>query len=147
MRYPIVLALFAGAAIAIQAGLNASLGKQLGNPLFATVVAFGAGLGFTLLATLATARQLPDAVVVRAVPTYLWFTSGLLSASALIGLYWLIPRLGLGVTMSFVLAGQLIAALLAGHYGLFHLPVTPFTPTRLAGAAALLAGVILLNGE
>lgn len=147
MRYPTLLALLAGAAIAVQAGLNASLGKQLGNPLFATVVAFGAGLGFTLLATLAVVRQLPDADVLQTVPLYLWFASGLLSASALVSLYWLIPRMGLGVTMSFVLTGQLLAALLAGHNGWFHLPVAPLTPTKLAGAAALLAGVVMLNGE
>lgn len=147
MRYPALLALLAGAAIAVQAGLNASLGKQLGNPLFATVVAFGAGLGFTLLAALAVVRQLPNADAVHAVPSYLWFASGLLSASALVSLYWLIPRVGLGVTMSFVLTGQLLAALLAGHYGWFHLPAMPLTPTKLAGAAALLAGVVMLNGE
>lgn len=147
MRYPAVLALLAGAAVAVQAGLNASLGKQLGNPLFATVVAFAAGLGFTLLATVAVARQLPDAVVVRAVPTYLWFASGFLSASALVGLYWLIPRMGLGVTMSFALTGQLLVALAAGHYGWFHLPITPLTPTKIAGAAALLMGVMLVNGD
>jgi transporter family-2 protein len=98
MSYQPLLALFAGAAIALQAGLNASLGRQLGNPLFATVVAFGAGLGFTLLATLAVTGRLPEAVVVRAVPVYLWFTGGLFSAFAIVSVYWLIPRIGIGAT-------------------------------------------------
>ena len=145
MNYQAVLALVAGAAIATQAGLNASLGKQLGHPLFATVVAFGAGLGFTLLATLALARQVPAAVVVRAVPAHLWFTGGLFSAFAIVSFYWLIPRMGIGATMSFTLTGQLLLALVAGHYGWFQLPVAPLSPTKLAGAATLLAGVVLVN--
>lgn len=142
-----LVALLAGAAIAVQAGLNASLGKQLGHPLFATVVAFGAGLGFTLIATLFVARLLPDAVVVRAVPMHLWFAGGLLSALAIVGVYWLIPRIGIATTMSFALTGQLLVALLAGHYGWFQLPVTAVSPTKIAGAVALLVGVVLVNGD
>lgn len=145
MSYQPLLALFAGAAIALQAGLNASLGRQLGNPLFATVVAFGAGLGFTLLATLAVTGRLPGAVVVRAVPVYLWFTGGLFSAFAIVSVYWLIPRIGIGATMSFTLTGQLLLALVAGHYGWFQLPVAALSPTKIAGAATLLAGVVLVN--
>lgn len=147
MSYPAVLALLAGAAIAVQAGLNASLGRQLGNPLFATAVAFGAELGFTLLATLAVARQMPEAAVVRAVPAYLWVAGGLLSASAIVSLYWLIPRIGLGATMSFALTGQLLLALVAGHFGWFQLPIEAVSPARMAGAAALLVGVVMVNGS
>jgi transporter family-2 protein len=145
MTYQALLALFAGAAIATQAGLNASLGKQLGSPLFATVVAFGAGLGFTLLATLAVARQMPAAVAVRAVPSYLWFTGRLFSAFAIVSFYWLIPRMGIGATMSFTLTGQLLLALVAGHYGWFQLPLAPLSPMKMTGAATLLVGVVLVN--
>ena len=145
MTYQALLALLAGAAIAIQAGLNASLGKQLGNPLFATVVAFGAGLGFTLLAALAVTRQVPEAVTIRAVPSYLWFAGGLFSAFAIVSFYWLIPRMGIGATMSFMLSGQLLLALIASHYGWFKLPVTPFSPMKVTGAATLLVGVVLVN--
>jgi len=141
----VLLALLAGAAIAAQAGLNASLGKQLGSPLYATIVAFGVGLGFTLLAVLGLVRQMPGELAVRTVPLYLWFAGGMISAFAIVSFYWLIPRMGIGTTLSFTLTGQLVLALVAGHYGWFQLPVVPISPTKLVGAAILLTGVVLIN--
>ena len=145
MTHHALLALAAGAAIAIQAGLNASLGKQLGSPFFATAVAFAAGLGFTLLTTLLFVRRLPGPTLVGGVPTYLWFSGGIISAFAIASFYWLIPRMGIGSTMSFTLSGQLFLALTASHFGWFQLPQVPLSPAKLGGAAAMLLGLILIN--
>lgn len=141
-----VLALVAGAAIAVQAGLNAQLGVQLRHVLLGTTIAFGVAAGVSLLASLALPRSWPGADTLQAVPGHLWF-GGALSALGVGLFYFLIPRMGVGPMMSFALTGQLAVALIVSHYGWFELPVRPLTPIKLLGAVALVAGVILINRE
>lgn len=140
----VCFALLAGAAIAAQASMNAHLGRLLGNPAHATVVAFGVGLT-ALVALLAFTRQPPDLAAARTVPPYLWVAGGLLSSVAIVGFYWLIPRMGIGPMMSAALTGQLLVAMLFSHFGWFDQPVATLTPTRVAGAVTLLLGVLLVN--
>lgn len=144
MLLHISLALLAGAAIALQAGLNTSLGQRLGSPLYATVVAFGAGFGFAALVALLRARVAAGPVW-RGVPPYLWFVGGLLGVFALASFYWLIPRLGIGTTLSLTLTGQLLVALVAGHLGWFGLPPAPLSTLRLVGAGTLVLGILMVT--
>jgi len=144
MMLHMTVALLCGAAIALQAALNSSLGRQLGSPLFATVVAFGAGLGFASVAAFVYARVVASPRTAD-VPTYLWFAGGLLGVLALFGFYWLIPRVGMGVTLSFTVTGQLALGMLASHYGWFDLPRVELTCARLCGAATLLVGAVLVQ--
>lgn len=144
MLLHVFLALVAGAAIALQAGLNTSLGQRLGSPLYATVVAFGAGFAFAALAALLLART-SGGPSLRGVPPHLWFAGGLLGVFALVSFYWLIPRLGIGTTLSLTLTSQLLVALLAGHFGWFGLPPSPLSTTRLVGAGTLLLGILLVT--
>lgn len=144
MNTLVLLALFAGAAIAAQASMNAHLGRLLGNPAHATVVAFGVGLAF-LVSLLTVTRQTLDVAAARTVPAYLWVSGGLLSSVAIVGFYWLIPRMGIGPMMSAALTGQLLLAMVISHFGWFDQPVVSFTPVRLVGAGTLLLGVVLVN--
>lgn len=142
-----LIALLAGAAIAAQASMNAQLGVLLRSAMLGTGVAFLAGLGFTLLAFFAISRDIPSLETVRAVPVYLWFSGGALSAFAISTYFYLIPQMGIGTMMSWALTGQLVVAMLAGHFGWFDLPEQPISWLRLAGVAALVIGIILINGE
>lgn len=144
MNVHAILAVSAGAALAAQAGMNARLGRLLGDAAHATLVAFGVGVAF-LVTVLAIAGRLPNAAAARTVPAYLWFAGGLLGAAAIVSLYWLMPRMGIGATTSLALGGQLVFALVAGHFGWFGLPSSPMTSTRALGALTLLVGLILIN--
>lgn len=147
MNFPLLqlLALLAGAAIAIQAGLNTRLGVLLQNPFLAASVALTGGSTFTLLVFLFTSRDFPNMKILERVPVYLWFSGGLLGAFALSVFYWLIPKIGVGPLVSFSLAGQLILAMVASHFGWFQLPVIPLTTTRLSGIVAMMLGILLIN--
>lgn len=142
-----LIAFFSGAAIAAQAGLNAQLGVWLKNPFLATVVAFAASLMVIGLSVLVTTREYPSWEAVRAVPWYLWFSGGVLSAFAISMFYFLIPKMGIGQMMAFALSGQLLMAVIASHFGWFDMPQKPLTPSRWLGIVALLVGVILINKE
>ncbi|WDE03346.1 DMT family transporter [Thalassomonas viridans] len=145
MIYLSLLALIAGAAIATQTSMNAQLGIMLKNPLLATSVAFVSSIFFTLCGVLLVNREIPSMEMVRAVPVYLWFAGGAFSAFGLGCFYYLIPKMGIGAMLSAALTGQLLLAVIAGHFGWFDLPVKPITAAKLAGVAALVSGIVLIN--
>ena len=140
-----ILAVFAGAAITLQAGMNARLGVLFKNPLLATAIAFLLACIFTLIFMMATHRQLPVASDFKSIPTYLWF-GGILSAFGVGSYYYLIPKMGVGSLMSFALSGQLILAVIAGHFGWFEQPIKPITVKTIVGLFAMVVGIIFING-
>lgn len=140
------LALLAGAAIAVQAGMNAQLGVLLKSPLLSAAITFVVACCCVLLAVGVTARQLPSITSVQTVPWHLWF-SGAISAFGVASFYFLIPRMGVGSMMSFALTGQLLVAMLISHWGCFDLPIKTINPSKLAGVVAMIAGIVLINKD
>ena len=141
------LALAAGAAIAIQATMNAQLGVLLKSSMMGTSIAFLFSFIFTVSAMVLSAKQYPDLTEIKAVPLYLWFTGGALSAFGVGLFYYLIPKMGIGSMMSYALSGQILIAILASHLGWFDLPVKPINTFKVTGAALLIIGVLLINWE
>lgn len=146
MNYFPWLALLAGAAIGIQAGMNAQLGMLLKSPLCSAAVTFAVACGCVLLVIGCTARQLPAIDSVKTIPWYLW-CSGAISAFGVASFYFLIPRMGVGPMMSFALTGQLLVAILVSHWGFFDLPVKSINVSKLFGVIAMIAGIVLINKE
>ena len=145
MNYLSFLALAAGAAIAIQATMNAHLGVLLKSSMLATSIAFLFSFVFTVLAMILTTKEYPHITQIKSVPVYLWFSGGVLSAFGVGMFYYLIPKMGVGSMMSYALSGQILIALIANHFGWFDLPVKPINALKVAGAVLLIAGMILIN--
>ncbi len=139
------MALMAGAAIATQASFNAQLGVILKNPLLASSVAFCSSLIFTLVILVTTSEDPLPTQQVREVPFYLWFIGGLFSTFGVASFYWLIPKMGIGPVLSYALSGQLLLAILAGHFGWFNLPTNPISALKMLGVGALIGGIVLIN--
>ena len=57
----------------------------------------------------------------------------------------LLPRLGVVLSFSLVLAGQMFAAILFDQYGFLGLAVREISPGKIIGAVLLIAGVILIR--
>ncbi len=141
------LSFVAGIALATQVSLNAHLGQLLANSLLATFVALISSAFFTIMAVLFYMREFPSYETVKAVPSYLWFTGGILSAFAfaLATFYYLIPKIGILPLITFSLGGQLLFSVIAGHFGWFDLPVTSLTSNKIIGVAAMLLAIYLIN--
>lgn len=147
MNYLPLLALLAGAAIAIQAAFNAQLGVLLDNSLLGTSVAFLIAFVCTVTLTLFSTQHYPAIHHIKAVPLQFWFVGGALSALGVSLFYYLIPKMGLGPMMSFALSGQILVATLASHYSWFNLPANPINSLKLVGVAALVVGLFFINWE
>ena len=142
-----VLALSAGAAIAIQATMNAQLGVLLKSSMIGTSIAFLVSFIFTVSVMALSAKQYPNLTEIKSVPLYLWFTGGALSAFGVGMFYFLIPKMGVGSMMSYALSGQILITILASHLGWFDLPVKPINNFKVTGAVLLIVGILLINWE
>ncbi|MBU2913578.1 DMT family transporter [Reichenbachiella agariperforans] len=140
-----LLACVGGVFLAAQGGLNAHLGVLLKHPLLASVVAFLSSSIFAIVMVLCSVRTFPTVHQLKDVPVYLWCTGGFFSVVGISLYYYTIPKLGVSTMISFGLCGQLLFAVVAGHFGWLNLPVEPMTLQRIAGVLAMIGGIFLIN--
>ena len=141
----LALGLVAGAALPIQAAINGQLARHMGGAVTATAISFAAGGILLGLAGALMPRETGFVESVKATPPWLLVTGGMLGAAYVTSVIILTPKLGTAATMAFIVSGQLLAGLLIDHLGQFNLAVREITFGRVAGAALLLAGALLIR--
>jgi bacterial/archaeal transporter family-2 protein len=140
----ILFAVAAGAGVAAQAVINARLRFVLGAPVWAATAQFVVGL-VTLVLFAALSRQaVPATADIARAPWWMW-TGGFFGAMFILMAVIVTPTLGAALMLASSIVGQLGAALLIDHYGLFGATVIPIGGTRIVGVALLALGVILIR--
>lgn len=142
-----LLALIAGACIALQAAMNAQMGQLLGSPLLATSFAFLSS--FILVSTVASvSAQAPSlsTINVNQIPWFLWL-SCIFSVIGVASFYFLIPKMGVGNVMSFALTGQLILSIVISHFGWFESPIVHINGQKSLGIIFMIAALVLINKD
>jgi len=140
----LVLAFLLGAMISVYQPMNASVSRIVGSPLLANVVFYCIALAAASLLFILFSGVKPMARL-RDVPPAL-FSAGAMSAVMVLGTIILLPRLGTRRLFLLQVAGQIIGAMLIGHYGLLGLPRDPLTLRKFGGGLVLLIGAILSLG-
>lgn len=139
--FALALMAVSGVAIAVQAPLNAALGRSVGSAVAAAAVSFG--IGFVLLLVLAVLIG-DGAAFARLGTTPLWMmTGGALGALYVLSAIWSVPLLGVLTITTMLILGQMCAALLLDYFGAFGLPHRDISLTRVIAALMVAGGVIL----
>jgi bacterial/archaeal transporter family-2 protein len=126
----------------VQVGMNMTIARVVGTPLWASVANFTVGL-VALVTTALLLGSRPAPGTVGQVPLWAW-CGGLLGAAYVASVTLLGPRIGGMTLVAIVITGQLIAGLAVDHFGVLGYPQLPVTPTRWLGAGLLLAGALLV---
>jgi transporter family-2 protein len=145
---PIVLlailgALISGAFAALQTPTNAMLSRAVNSPVNAALISFAVGTAALLVIALAMGAR-PNPGAVRGLPAYAW-ACGLYGAFFVTAAAFAAPRIGLGFFIALLVAGQMGMALILDQLGAFGLERRPVDMSRIAGAAAILVGVLLIR--
>ena len=134
----------AGISVAVQQVLNANLRSAIGSPWWAGFVSYAVGtLAMLTLALMAKGPRLTEVLSVRAAP--MSWMGGLFGAIFVGTAILMIPRLGTATVLALIVVGQMTAGIAIDHFGLFGTPQQFVNPARLAGAALLVAGVVLIR--
>jgi len=140
---PVLLVLFGGAMIAIQAPTNAMLAKAGGSPVLAALISFVVGTAGLLIAWLASGNR-PASSAFAGLPWYAW-VGGLYGAFFVAIAAYAAPRIGLASLITIGIAGQIVAAVWLDHIGALGLPREPINLGKVAGALLVVAGVVLVR--
>lgn len=84
------------------------------------------------------------ALSVRGLPAF-YAGVGLFGLAYLAGSAFLVPKIGVGAFVGGLTAGTLITAVILDHVGALGATVQPLSVSRVAGVAALLAGLVLIR--
>ena len=138
------LSLAAGAVLIVQIGANATLRQALGSPVSATLASFLCG-SLAIVCFMALARtSWPTRAQLLSAPAWAWL-GGLLGAYYVLWTVIAGPRLGAATLLALVVLGQLSCSLLVDHFGWLGFPLHPLSASRIAGAALLFGGVLLIT--
>jgi len=143
MMLSMIAVVLAGGATALQAPTNAKMMTAVGSPVNAAFVSFAVGTAaLGILAMILQAK--PDMVAARNLPWYAWI-GGLYGAVFVVAAAWGVPRLGVALTITLMVAGQLLIGLILDHFGAFGAPQSPISLGRMAGVALVIAGVLMVR--
>lgn len=146
MRFSLALliALISGIAMAMQGALNSSLSKKIGLWEATFIVHLIATLILILVLFIFRMGK-GDFNQMRQVPWYIYL-GGLLGVIITYTVVISIPRLGAAVATTAIIVGQVSAACLIDHFGLFGLKQLDFVWTKAVGILLLAAGArFMLN--
>ncbi|MBP2082990.1 MULTISPECIES: DMT family transporter [Pseudomonas] len=142
---PFALALLAGAVLPFQAAGNAAVGRALGHWLWGAFTSLTVSSLVVIAALLILRVPVPELGKALQGPWWLWI-GGVLGAMYVAGAAALTPKLGAAGFLVLVVAGQIITAVLADHYGVMGLGGKPLSLARVAGVVLILCGVLLVQG-
>jgi transporter family-2 protein len=140
---PMLLVLFAGGMIALQAPTNAMLARVGGSPVLAALISFAVGTIALFCAWLASGNR-PGSAAFAGLPAYAWL-GGLYGAIYVAVAAYAAPRIGLAALITIGIAGQIAVALFLDHIGALGLTREPINVGRIAGAVLVVAGVVLVR--
>ena len=140
----IFLAILAGMMMPTQAAVNNRLAQPLESPILAAFISFAVGTVALFLYMLATGVPLGNLFSAKNAPLVAW-TGGLLGAFFVAATVTLVPKLGVALTFSLIIGGQMLITLVIDHFGVLGVPVKSISLPRLLGVTLITVGVILIR--
>ena len=140
----ILIALLAGAMMPTQAATNNRMASVVESPILAALLSFLVGTIALFAYALLTGESISNLALAKNAPPIAWI-GGLLGAFFVAAAVTLVPRLGVAMTFSLIIAGQMVATLIIDHFGLLGVPVKEISFTRIAGILLIMCGVILIR--
>lgn len=131
-----------GVLLAIQAPINASLGKALfGTPLIAALISFA--VGTLCLFLIACYQGNLNANMLKAITQQSWwkFIGGILGACVVFGTILLAPKIGLANMFLLVILGQILSSVFLDSIGAFGLQVKNISLEKIIGILVILIGL------
>jgi transporter family-2 protein len=139
--FAVLVMALVGGCIALQAPINAGLGKHTGSFAAATIsFAVGTVLLAAIVTTSGKAGGLSNVTHVQ----WYYLLGGALGAAYVFSALVLVSQIGAGAVAAATVTGQLTTSVVLDRIGFLGLEQQPLTATRVAGVGLLLAGTYLV---
>lgn len=141
----LLIALIAGIGVPIQAVVNNKLSNFVVHPILAVLISFVVGTLALLAYTLTAGIPLSNATTTLKNAPWVAWTGGLIGAFYVSSIIFLLPRLGVALTFSLIIAGQMLVTVVIDHFGLLGVPIHSINWQRFFGVVLITIGVILVR--
>ena len=133
----LAIAVFAGVLNPFLGGMNATLSRTIGQPVWAVAETFAVALSAALVAAFATG-QAPGVATLAQAPRWSWL-GGLFAAGYVLSLTLVAGRLGASVFTGVTVA--MIVPVVLDHFGVVGFAVHRLSLLRVIGAIAMTGGL------
>jgi transporter family-2 protein len=142
----VLATVMAGGFIALQAPINATLGRAVGSPLAAASISFAVGTAALVAITLLLSGSFGGYGGLGGVRglSLVYLTGGLLGAVYVTTALITVRFLGAGAVTAATVTGQLATSLLIDRLGVLGLESRPLSLQRVAGVLLLALGTFLV---
>jgi transporter family-2 protein len=140
----LIAAVLLGVLVSIQPLLNGVLGRAVGSPYSAAAISiFVAALGALAMLAVVDRGEISRATL-TVVPWWVYL-AGVIGTALVAGGVVMAPVTGALVFFVCIVAGQLLGAALADHFGFLGLALRPISPVRVLGLALVIGGAVLVQ--
>ncbi|MEM1047702.1 MAG: DMT family transporter [Pseudomonadota bacterium] len=141
----IVASAFAiGVLLALQPPINAAMAAELGNPFLAAIFSITISLVLVAFAWMSLGNVAAKWSAIIALPWWV-VLGGAAGAFFVAGGILVAPQIGVALFIVCVIAGQLVGAAVADHFGAFGVAERALSWPRLIGIGLVLSGVALVQ--
>lgn len=138
------LALLTGVAMSTQASVNSKLATYVESPLLAAFISFATGTILLFVCVLVSGTPLNGLAKATSAPLITWI-GGALGVFFVMVMILAVPRIGVALSFSLAIGGQMLTALIIDHFGLFGVTERSISWPRTLGAVLVMAGVIIIR--
>ena len=138
------MALLAGAAIPTQGTVNNRMAEAVSSPIASALISFTVGTVCLFVFCILSGVKISSISNSLNAPPIAWL-GGLLGAFFVTATIFLIPRLGVALTFSLVVAGQMLITIIIDHYGFLGLEQKPINLQKALGILLIIIGVFLVR--
>jgi transporter family-2 protein len=139
--FAVLIMAVVGGCIALQAPINAGLGKHTGSFAAATI---SFAVGTVLLGTIVLLSGKAGGLGSVAHVNWYLLLGGALGAAYVFSALVLVSQIGAGAVAAATVTGQLTTSVVLDRIGFLGLEQTPLSASRVAGVGLLLAGTYLV---
>jgi transporter family-2 protein len=139
--FAVLIMALVGGCIALQAPINAGLGKSTGSFAAATI---SFAVGTLLLGAIVTLSGKAGGIGEVAHVQWYYLLGGALGAAYVFSALVLISQIGAGAVAAATVTGQLTTSVVLDRIGFLGLDQQPLTASRVGGVLLLLAGTFLI---
>lgn len=139
------LGVVAGGFIAVQAPINAQLGKAVGSPVAGAAISFLSGTLILGVCVIILSRMQLITTDLRGPAPWLFVAGGFLGALYVTSTIIVTPRVGTAAMMAFLVTGQLCTGIILDRMGFLNEAIREISLGRIVGAALLITGAIMIR--
>lgn len=134
------ISVFTGIILAIMISLNGQVSNMAGNYASSVIIHF-IGLIGIILVLIFTKSKIGS---LKGIPFYM-FTGGLIGILTVLFTNASFVGLGVSLTVSLSLLGQLVTSLVIDHFGYFNMPVVEFDKKKILGLVIIIIGIYVMT--